>query len=95
MVNVVLLCGHDALCTVYLGRKGLINWTDLNQHTNKLHNVCYSGKLFGTAYAVHRKMLLMLVDWSKVDRNIIHIIVEHCHELNACVGQVHKQKLQK
>ena len=38
----VLLCGHDALCTVYLGNKGLINWTDLNQHINKLHN---SGKL--------------------------------------------------
>ena len=37
----------------------------------------------------------MLVDWSKVDRNIIHILVEHRHELNACVGQVRKQKLQK
>ena len=42
------------------------------------------------------KMLLMLVDWSKVsknilDRNIIYILVEHCHELNACVGNVRKQ----
>ena len=72
MADVVLLCGHDALCTVYLGRKGLINWTDLNQHINKL---CYSGKLFGTAYAVHRKMLLASVDLSKVDRNIIHIFI--------------------
>ena len=85
MAKAVLIRGHDALCTVYLGRKGLINWTDLNQHINKLHNVCYSSKLFGTAYAVHRKMLLMLVDWSKIGKNIL---VEHRHELNACVGQV-------
>ena len=45
MVNIVLLHGHDALCTVYLERKGLINWTDLNQHINKIHNVYYSGKV--------------------------------------------------
>ena len=39
MAKAVPLRGHDALCAVYLGRKGLINWTDLNLHINKLRYI--------------------------------------------------------